>query len=480
MSVRSFVISPEQSRLFGKISGDRNPIHEASDIAARSSFGKPIVHGIHTALAALEACCDLVEQRFADSFSVSLKLPQPLFVEEMATIDADTTSAGKMRLKVAVAGVTVATITLAEAASAPELGVRPEAPLTPPPAQPRQRDPADFAKVQGALDLAGAGDPGELFPRLVQAGGPLLVKSLMRLSTVVGMEWPGQESLLSGASLWIGPSFGVDDGVHFKVASFDLRFNRTEIDIVAPRLAARVEAFFRPAMVAPPSFGRAASLVGGGAFGGHRSLIIGGSNGLGAAAALVLAAGGGRPVITYRSDRQRAMELAAAIQAEKGDCDVVGCDVGNSRDLAQMFERVSPDSLMYFATPRIFRRPRRSFSADLYREFHAIYVDAFVDCVAAALARRQRPLAVLYPSTVAIDAPIDGLLEYVTAKLAGEAVCAGLATMRDRLSISIERLPRILTAQTNSVIQAPASDAVETMAAILGRFIAPADHQARQ
>ncbi|MCR2167168.1 hypothetical protein NSX61_25200, partial [Salmonella enterica] len=75
-------------------------------------------------------------------------------------------------------------------------------------------------------------------------------------------------------------------------------------------------------------------------------------------------------------------------------------------------------------------------------------------------------------STVAIDAPVDGLSEYVAAKLAGEAVCAGLARASDHLSVLIERLPRILTAQTNSIIQAPAGDAVETMVATLDKFIA--------
>lgn len=471
MPAPTFVISPEQSELFGRISGDRNPIHHASDSAARSSFGRPIVHGIHTVLAALEACCDAVGPRFARPVSVSLKLPQPFFTGEAATVET-VTGAGKTRLKVTVEGVTVATIALADTESAPERDIRPDKALTPPAAQPKQRDPADFADVRGALNLACDGDPDELFPRLSKVCDPALLRSLMRLSTVVGMEWPGQDSLFSGATLWIGPAFGVDDGVHYKVTSFDPRFNRTEIDVVAPHLNARMEAFFRPRMVGPPRFDRAIGLVGRGRFGGHQSLIIGGSNGLGAAAAVVLAAGGGRPVITYRSDRQGAVAIASMIRAGNGECDIVSCDVGNPRDLERIFEEFAPDSLMYFATPRIFRRSRHGFSPDLYREFHAFYVDAFMGCIDAALARRRSPLAVLYPSTVAIDAPVDGLSEYVAAKLAGEAVCAGLARASDHLSVLIERLPRILTAQTNSIIQAPAGDAVETMVATLDKFMA--------
>jgi len=45
---RTFSISQEQINAFAELSGDKNPLHVDLEYAAKSPFGKPIVHGVLT------------------------------------------------------------------------------------------------------------------------------------------------------------------------------------------------------------------------------------------------------------------------------------------------------------------------------------------------------------------------------------------------------------------------------------------------
>ena len=72
-----------------------------------------------------------------------------------------------------------------------------------------------------------------------------------------------------------------------------------------------------------------------------------------------------------------------------------------------------------------------------------------------------------YPSSVAVvDRPGD-MTEYAMAKSAGEILCADLERSDKRFRILVERLPRMLTDQTATVIPAKAMSPVEVMLPIV-------------
>src|SRR5204862_271350 len=83
--------------------------------------------------------------------------------------------------------------------------------------------------------------------------------------------------------------------------------------------------------------------------------------------------------------------------------------------------RFGATHLYYFATPRIFARRREPFDDDLFQRFAAFYVTGFATTCAAV---ENRPLAVFFPSSAALDEPRRELTEYIAAKTAGEAVAA--------------------------------------------------------
>jgi hypothetical protein len=76
-------------------------------------------------------------------------------------------------------------------------------------------------------------------------------------------------------------------------------------------------------------------------------------------------------------------------------------------------------------------------------------------------------ISVFYPSSVAVvDRPAD-MTEYAMAKSAGEILCADLERSDKHFRILVERLPRMLTDQTATVIPAKAMSPVEVMLPIV-------------
>jgi hypothetical protein len=58
----------------------------------------------------------------------------------------------------------------------------------------------------------------------------------------------------------------------------------------------------------------------------------------------------------------------------------------------------------------------------------------------------------------------------LAAKAAGEAVCGYLSARNDALRIIYERLPRMATDQTNSIVALPAADPVGILCGVLHRM----------
>jgi NAD(P)-dependent dehydrogenase (short-subunit alcohol dehydrogenase family) len=138
-------------------------------------------------------------------------------------------------------------------------------------------------------------------------------------------------------------------------------------------------------------------------------------------------------------------------------------------DLAKAAARFKPTHLYYFATPRIFGRRRDPFDIDLFQRFVSFYVTGFVR-VCSAVAANSRPLRVFFPSSTALDEGARELVEYSAAKAAGELACRGLDSAAANLQITVERLPRVATGQTASIVRARAADPCTVMLPIVRRL----------
>jgi nucleoside-diphosphate-sugar epimerase len=209
-----------------------------------------------------------------------------------------------------------------------------------------------------------------------------------------------------------------------------------------------------------------ASIVRADEFAGSTALVVGGSRGIGELTAKLIAAGGGKTILTYHVGKSDAERVASEIAAVGGSCDVLAYDARLPAQPQLNGLLDTPTHLYYFATPQIFRRVRDS--RERLHEFRALYVDGFRALIEALSARRP-DLSVFYPSSVAVmeGTRPRGMLEYATAKAAGERLCADLDARHASLRISVERLPRLPTDQTASIVPVEESSALETMLPIV-------------
>src|SRR4051794_23525802 len=103
LAARRFTI--EDQRWFATVSGDANPLHLDELVARRAMFGAPVVHGVHTALWALDA---LVAERGGVVTRLVANFPKPCFLDESVEAWLGSADERSARLKVLVGDVAVA------------------------------------------------------------------------------------------------------------------------------------------------------------------------------------------------------------------------------------------------------------------------------------------------------------------------------------------------------------------------------------
>jgi NAD(P)-dependent dehydrogenase (short-subunit alcohol dehydrogenase family) len=200
-------------------------------------------------------------------------------------------------------------------------------------------------------------------------------------------------------------------------------------------------------------------------FRGTTALIVGGSRGLGALTARIIAAGGGRVVITYVVGKVEAEEIAAEIGTEA--CRVLRYDV-REPPLAQLSGlEDSVNQLYYFSTPHIAHQKQTLFTPELFERYCQFYVNGFYSLCSAMRAGERRKLSVFYPSSVYVNDRPRGMLEYSMAKAAGELLCAEINRLVGEVRVVVHRLPRVLTDQTASVMSLHNIDAFKILLPII-------------
>jgi NAD(P)-dependent dehydrogenase (short-subunit alcohol dehydrogenase family) len=323
----------------------------------------------------------------------------------------------------------------------------------------------DIPGAQGTLAFRGSPELRRSFPRAARALGGDAVAALAALSRLVGMECPGRDSLLGAVHLQI-VSHARADHLTWRVARTDVRFGLVQLEVECGCVRGRVDAYVQPRPASPPDLQTVAASVAPDEFAGQRALIIGGSRGLGAAAALLVASGGGLPLVTFVSGAAEIAALRREVRRARRRLEALRFDIVNDpiERLARACARFGPTHLYYFATPRIFARRREPFDEALFERFTRFYVTGFAHACAAAW---TGALDVFFPSTAALDERPRELTEYAAAKAAGEVLSAMLPAGMPGLRILVRRLPRVATDQTASIVPVAAIDPVAAMLPIV-------------
>ena len=453
--------SMEDQKVFAALSGDYNPMHMDLLASRRTPAGRPVVHGIHLLLRTLEYAADAgltltMLAQLEVHYAKFAYLGRPLTIK---LVSADTTTA---RIELLDDELVTMTVLLRFGRRPP--GVCPEPrPQVKVSAMPIELPLAQMVGMNGWLaPLVDSSEMTQRFPKASAALGAPRLSDLTQLSRLVGMVCPGLHSIFTGLVITLTDRPNARPGVSFEVADVDDRFGRVEIIVEGEGLTGLVTAFSRQAPVGSPPMADLARLVRPEEFADATAFVAGGSRGLGAITAKLIAAGGGRVIVTYAQGLQDAVDLRQEINAACGEdvCVIMAFDATRPvrEQLASLPTRVS--HLFYYATPQIYVQRSRLFMPDLFASFTRFYVDAFYElCVSLSSGK----LSAFYPSSVFVSEVPRDFLEYSMAKRAGEMLCKSMAASMPDLKILVDRLPRTLTDQTATLALVDNEDALEIM-----------------
>lgn len=457
---------------FARLSGDSNPMHMDAIAARRTQAAAPVVHGVHAALWALDALW--AGQPGGGLCGLKVRFDRFIYLGDVVQAVAAQTNDTTIEIALSVGEARAALITLS-------LGTRPavqaiwEARPSPPLTSPLDRSLDQLAGSAGSFGFPGDDDAVKAaFPTLVEALGSDTVHGLMALSTLIGMHAPGLHSIFSKLSVGFAQDETIKRQLDYQVSKVQPLFRMITIAVRGPGFDGTVDGFIRQPPVIQPSMADLRAYVAHNAFAGARALIVGGSRGIGEFTAKLLASGGGEVVLTYATGAKDAHTVADAITAGGGRCRVLSLDI-NYALTTQLPADLGPIShLYYFATPPIFRQKSVVFSDSLFEDFNQTYVTAFYDLCQTVL-RQGTPLRVFYPSSVAVSEGVKDAVEYVMAKTAGEVLCAEMNRRLPGLEIVVERLPRLSTDQTATVLPTKSAPILETLLPIIQRMHRKAD-----
>jgi acyl dehydratase len=439
--------------------GDHNPLHVDAVAARRLITGLPVVHGAHLALEALARWAGLGAPPFGRmraEFAKPVSVGDPVRFVGQRTDTATT-------LKAVVDNLDHMVLTLWHAAdnSPPALPAAQaplawtEQPFDEPVAHWIDRT-VPLRPVAGPLPAAAAA------AALMGADG---VAFLGQLSTVVGMACPGLHSVF--ASLDVSRRPEPTTG-RFTVVKHDPRFGLVRIRADGP-WAGEVRAFVRAAPRAQLAMAEVAQRVPRELLDGHCSWVLGGSRGLGELAAKLMAAAGSDVVLSYAAGQDDAERVVEEInQARRGRARCMRFVAGETdpAELCRLWRW--PNSVLYFATPRIARQRSQLYEADRLRQFLSVYCDEparlALALEAASIGPDPRPPVRLFnPSSTFVQELPAGMVEYAMAKAAGEVQALDLNKRLKRVRVLTARLPRMPTDQTNGLIADDRTDTVSVL-----------------
>ena len=456
----SRTFGPDDQLRFATLTGDFNPLHMDAVTARRTQSGAPVVHGIHILMWML----DCIAAHYPDLPSIAtlkVRFLKVVYLGDRADVVVSNCDSGSLAAEVTVGRDDVvlrlsAKFGVAQPAPARVLFGGHSEPLSP--ASPLELTVEQIAAMQGRVAFAlPVEELASEFPAAHRLLGARRLAALGASTRLVGMVCPGLHSIYAGLSLTMCSDADSAPELGFQVTGAHPRLRLVRQTITGGGLTGTVESFIRPLPSDQASVASLASLVGGDEFADSVALIIGGSRGLGEVTAKLVAAGGGRVIITYVSGKADAERVAAEIDGWGGRADVLNYDVLHAPEPQLTALPRHPSHLYYYATPIIARRKVGVFDRRRFDEFVSYYVAGFYSlCRALAIAGDK--LSVYYPSSVYVENWPESLVEYAMAKSAGELLCRNIAGRLNNVYVTATRLPPLATDQTATLIQSSPLD----------------------
>lgn len=452
LPIATTVFRMADQQRFAEFSGDFNPLHLDPTASRRTQAGAPSVHGMHQVLWALNHLTQFVP-RSRHVKSLQARFLNFILADQTVQILRGELTQDAIRLRI-VAGATVCTqllIRLADGDINPD--DRTSEIQSHYQGSESCQNPAfdDLANASGDLPVQFIVENAELmFPGAAKLIGATRVHAIAALSRLVGMLCPGLRSVFSAIDLNLIKE--LEDKIHYFVITADRRYSFLRQYVKGGGIDGLVDAFQRVPPTHQPSASYIRRFVDSKEFSHSSALIVGASRGLGEFAAKTIGAGGGRVIATYHVGRDECEGVANEVRQIGGMCDVLNYDV--RKPACEQLRAIPsmPRSMYYFATGRILMHHSDIFDRDRFIEFTDVYLKSFFDLCAHLRSRGLTKLAVFYPSTIAVASRPAEMGLYAMAKAAGEVLCDEISQRWPGFLVTVERLPRLRTDQTATVL----------------------------
>lgn len=461
------VFTAADQEWFAAVSGDRNPMHMDAVAARRTMAGHPVVHGIHTLLWTLDSLFEHLPD-LPQIASIKATFEKMAYVNDSIRAALIHHDDKRLHAELMFEDITVLDVDLEFGDCRPDHEMIVDGPIHQR-TQPSELTFDQMATSSGKVALANSASIAQMFPAAAHVLGVERVSALAHSSYLVGMVCPGLHSIYRNLRLALTPlDKGGFEGLHFRVKYSDSDYRLLRLAVSGSGWTGLIDTNARPAPTAQVDLADAAKRVAAGEFKGASALVVGGSRGLGELVAKILAAGGANVTLTYAVGEADARRLQAEILEFGGHCDIMQYDVRQNAQAQIARLPASPTELYYMATPMIFQRAGRCFSAKRLDEFLAFYVTGFSDLCHSLRLAIGSDIPVFYPSSSAIDDRPANITEYTMAKAAGEILCADMQSYGKWKRILVTRLPRLPTDQTATLFEDDESaDPLGTMLPII-------------
>lgn len=466
----TFIITQDITDSFALASGDFNPLHINPVAARRYQFGSTVIHGINGLLKALDIVAAKIDVP-ASIKNLKVQFNNPVRHGDVVELRCENIKAGPLRIELFAAGkrtqiidVELSQVEKSKAAFKDNLykkdkknGNAIELSFT------------ESESLSSEVELIwDSKRTKELFPDLVNMLPGYQIAVLLGTTKIVGMKCPGLHSVYGGLKITFDvTNNNCESALKYTVSKSDSRFSLINISISNNDVQGDIEALFRPEPVTQPDAKLIGKLIKTDQFKKQHAFIVGGSRGAGEITAKLIAAGGGRTVITYAKGKDDANRVAADIIANGGECDMlmynVLCPVLDTKDLLGN-DRIT--HIYYFASPLIEKSDSLIWSEKLFQKFTAFYISGLAGLLEVFVKTpeyRKNGVVIFIPSTIYLDEPQSGFAEYIAAKAATEAFIKQFVFKYPAFKFLSPRLPRMMTDQTSGVANDKPLHAAEIM-----------------
>ena len=281
------IIQNQEIQKFARLSGDYNPVHMDEQYARQTMFGEQIVYGVQQVMLCLE---EFAQQMQHPVFVTGIKAEfrRPLSVGENFEIDVSPEAAGA-RMSVREGSGIFSKVSF-QYETVESTGVPSEKEeWTQKPTSPNRDVPVTWEEKTGY-------DPRlcrELFPTAERMVHALNLGVLLASTRIIGMRYPGQDSLFRGFNLQFSHHDREGGVITCTGTPLQSLFGECSVKVESEFVQGELSAFFRPPVIQynPISVLLKKKLVGD--FSRQRALVVGGSRGIGMQCARLLAIGRG-------------------------------------------------------------------------------------------------------------------------------------------------------------------------------------------